>query len=206
MTTINSKRTRINRSGSGNDLNVHLENVFSGVDTLLHLTDSLSKSRTTADLRAVFQNQPGDYLEDKYPQIVQNLPAHGDAFERGLISCERLFEVLVPPFLKLLNKVSAKEDPPADSLVLKACNNLFTIWHKALAYTLAGDYDQDSSGDWKYVQILGPRKRAQFVRTLMAAKFPEVRTVRKHTTQTKVVITQMSFLWSAPNVVAVDMF
>lgn len=42
--------------------------------------------------------------------IVGELEAISQAFERGIISCDRLIEILAPPFLKLL-RISARSLP-----------------------------------------------------------------------------------------------
>lgn len=81
---------------------------MAGIDDLLLFIDSyVSAEGTTLTFTA------HEALLARSQQIVEDLPALGEAFGRGLISCERLIEVLVPAFLKLTRKASRGQ--PADT-------------------------------------------------------------------------------------------
>lgn len=147
--------------------------VFSGMAVLLRFVDACEGCKNSAEFRTFLAKQPPGYLEARNDQSTYFLTAHHGAFDKGVIPCERLVEVLVPPFLKLVRAVSY-EPSAADRYLHDTCSNLLHEWNKGISNALVGSF-RDSPGGRQYSQNLSPRKRAEFVKALMAAKFPEVR-------------------------------
>lgn len=141
-------------------------------------------------MEGAFSSTLGSYLQSNSPEYIERtlqniqhlLPLHGMAFEKDIISCARLVQVLAPPFLKLAR--NACNETPASSYqmmrVLNSdntfCMDLLMAWKMALAETLLGlccDGKQSQVGH-PVEMALNPRKRAEFVKALIDTKFPEV--------------------------------
>lgn len=107
------------------------------------------------------------------------LEAHGQAFDQGLISCQRLIDVVVPPFLKLARHASLAPVPGSNAAARKCWhvkNSLFHSWsHGGLQRLLAVAMGRSSDGSPIAAQLLRPQKRAEFVKTLLKNHFAEVR-------------------------------
>lgn len=115
---------------------------------------------------------PLDFVARRH-HILHVLPALGKAFDRGLISCARLVEVLAPPYLKLA--CSMRRDRQHESQALDALSEMFINWKAALVEALAGEMKKDSQGEWCTKLILQPQKREELLKALVANRFPEVR-------------------------------
>lgn len=139
------------------------------MDALLQVVDSFATSEDSESLS-----------RDVLSACSQMLHAHGDAFEKGLIPCARLVEVLAPPFLKLSRKanrvLSSQEHPtPSNQSTKNADLKLFlSYWDFKLHDILVGDSDT-SRQEGKIQQVLSLKKRQELEKSLVAAKFPEVR-------------------------------
>lgn len=97
-----------------------------GVDALLHFIDTQNAAEDSTSSRIC----PTHLIEDMYSKMCDFLPAHKLAFDRGLISCERLIEVLVHPFLKLSCTYSKQE--PSQGRKLGIIERFCLGWGNAL--------------------------------------------------------------------------
>lgn len=144
-----------------------------GVDSLLHFIASFS----AAEEDTLQSSQSRDVISARFKQIAEVLPAHGEAFERGLISCARLVEVMAPQYLKIAYKVNQRgpiQEHTAYFQSMGRADKLFCYWSKVLTFFLAGEFGRGQA-EGRYRQVLSPRKRQEFVKALVSAKFPEVR-------------------------------
>lgn len=86
--------------------------------------DSFAKIESRSEIIEFLSSRSREFNKSLQDQLLYDLPAHAQAFDCGLISCARLVEVLVPPFLQLARKAS--RETPADSfkaLGLKPCTD-----------------------------------------------------------------------------------
>lgn len=141
------------------------------MDALLHIVDSCASTEDDTTLHC-----DRDVPSARYHQTILDLPAHGEAFDWGLITCSRLLEVLVHPFLKLARKVNqeqqAQEDSAGDSQTIPV--RFLRLWTALLHNLLAGKLAQEG----KIQPLLRPKKRQELIKALLADKFPEVRIPR----------------------------
>lgn len=147
------------------------KNVFcglAGVDALLQFINDYSTPAGSA-----FHNShpPAAVFKDRCRQMAEVLPAHGEAFDRGLFSSARLVEVLVPPFLKLARKTSRAHptgdpSPPVDAF--------FHGWTITLTDFLQGKIWVGNSQTSYRRRAMRPKKRQELVKALEAARLPEV--------------------------------
>lgn len=145
-----------------------------GADSLIHFIDS----QVAADGSASSSTYPLQVLVDMSRKMIEYLPAHGVAFDRGLISCERLMEVLVRPFLKLTHKYSREEPSPMlgehRGQNMGTTERFFLGWSMVLGHLL-GEGRQGSQHEIRpELRTLRTKKRQDLVKALLAAKFPEV--------------------------------
>lgn len=107
-------------------------------------------------------------------QMDKDLIGHAHAFDSGIITREQLVKVLVPPFLKLIARVSHSL-PESDSHLRAICDTLLCKWDKALSVILIGSSVPDGQGGSRLQMALRPQKRVELVKALVNAKYPEVR-------------------------------
>lgn len=103
--------------------------------------------------------------------MLEGLEAHASAFDTGIISCQRLVEVLAPPFLKLGQNANLVGHRLSQSLRISTPGSsdkrhIFVEWRLSLTNILSTNCNPP---------LLRPRKRAELVKALVKAKFPEVR-------------------------------
>lgn len=96
------------------------------------------------------------------------LLTHRVAFNEGLLPCEKLLELLLPPFLKLARVMNSNAMPGSSQIELLA-KGIYRIWKEEVAYTFSDQASQ--AGD------LMPAKRDEILAGALVAKFPEVCTL-----------------------------
>lgn len=141
-----------------------------GVDALLRIIHDYTATVGSTSRKSHRQK----VLSARFQQIFEVMPAHGEAFQRGLISCERLVEVLVPPFLKLAGKANLEQqsrEQPADGQPTGTADKYMFRWSAELHEIVSGNTSQ---GIFQIQQVLSPKKRKELVKAVLAAKFPEV--------------------------------
>lgn len=130
-----------------------------------------------------------DYNPDAEPCFSPNMEGelwiyglvnhHATAFDQGFIPCQRLYEVVVPLFLKLSRKASPEPEPRnlprANSKRFK--DKLFVGLGAGLSDILDPFVRVEVGHEMVQPHTLGPKKRAEFVRALMRNTFPEVRSI-----------------------------
>lgn len=114
--------------------------------------------------------------EDMEKVIVSSLRDHAIAFEKGSISCQRMLEVSLAPFIKLARKIS-QEPGPEIFKSMRVVDKLYTGFSSAITGLLAVDVVQDSQGVVLPVNLLSLRKRAELVKALLKGKIAEVRSL-----------------------------
>lgn len=116
---------------------------------------------------------PLGVLKSRLRKMLEGLEPHASAFDTGIISCRRLVEVLVPPFLKLGQNAILVGQRLGQRLCQSESvqrggtqNHIFVDWTVLLTKILSTVCDPP---------LLRPRKRAELVKALIEARFPEVR-------------------------------
>lgn len=107
--------------------------------------------------------------------VASFLELHATAFNQGKISCSRLVEVALPPFLKLARKASQETylQTSIDGSFFLKRDLVFIGWGGALGAIVDVIPFKDSRGT--VIQpLLCLRKRAEFVKALLKSRFPEV--------------------------------
>lgn len=134
------------------------------------MEDLLSGKSLSPDRKSVFAHNVENELG-----IFSLLLDHVKAFDQGFIPCQRLFEVVVPLFLKLARKVNQDQNPEnsADAHVQRITGSLFSGLGAGLTDILKPFLCKDSHG-MGLPHWIGLKKRAEFVKALMKSKFPEV--------------------------------
>lgn len=97
------------------------------VSILLRFADSCVEFKDSDELRSFLQYQPQGFLDEVTSKLAVYTEAHGHVFDLGIIECQRLVEVLVPPFLKLVAKIN-ESLPESDSLLRTVCDKRTPIW------------------------------------------------------------------------------
>lgn len=134
---------------------------------MLECVDALTSGNWGAS-RRIFRGKSQEQIDSRMHHFAMLLEVFGRSFDLGTISCERLVEVLMPPFLKLGRRLI---QVPSENMT----KLLFMGWSSCLGSLLGGHHEHDSKSRKKGQPVLQPRKRAQLVKALMKAKFPEVR-------------------------------
>lgn len=119
----------------------------------------------------LLKTYPLGVLKSRLQNLLEGLEAHASAFDTGIISCQRLVEVLVPPFLKLGRNANLVGQRLGQLLRISTPGSshkqhIFVEWRLSLTKVLSTICNPP---------LLRPRKRAELVKALMEAKFPEVR-------------------------------
>lgn len=114
--------------------------------------------------------------EDVVKSISSLLTHNAIAFNKGLIPCERLVEVAVPPFLKLARKASQESDSQMpDAFKFKRLrDHLFIGLGMSLNVMLEVLPGSSKGSQGTAPPLLCLRKRADFIKALVKHKFPEV--------------------------------
>lgn len=151
---------------------------YAGVDNFISFVNFYVAYENAAELRRFIDayarriHPPGDPVQIVLHEARHALSAHGAAFDRGFISCSRMVEVLVPPFLKLLKKFS--QGQMSCKSQEETCDKLLNRWHGELANSLTGVFKRGNQGAWELTRVMQPKKRKELVKALVAARLPEV--------------------------------
>lgn len=97
---------------------------------------------------------------------------HAVAFNSGKISLERLLEVLVGPFILLLDKMNQRDDMSAQRR--EALEGYLYYWYFSWHQGLDGQLIQDSEGVTRIVPLMTVDKRAQVMQTMAGGLVPKV--------------------------------
>lgn len=100
----------------------------------------------------------------------RELRAHTLAFDKGFISCQRVLEVLVEPFIKLGKKAIEAEGTGSADLLDTPINS----WFHGITAALIGDVVQESYGVGRVDLVLRHDKRLELVNALLKSKLVEV--------------------------------
>lgn len=138
------------------------------VNLFLQFVDSCTKAD---DSEEFVEAQPTQITDKVSSQLRDDsLRAHGFAFDRGLISSAKMVEVLMTPFLKLAQKANRE---PYISNDFRCIDKLLIYWKKTLSKALLGEGSIVGNTYTHHAQMR-PKKHAELVKALVAAKFPEV--------------------------------
>lgn len=108
-------------------------------------------------------------------QFVGHTPALGRAFDLELISCQRMVDILIPPFIKLAQTLvsASRQEMPKDHFWFTLLSNLVEYWSNLVIWTLTNL--QYSDKEEAAQPVIRPKKRDELLNALLEAKFPEVR-------------------------------
>lgn len=130
---------------------------------LLSFVDSVS-SETSVVIPNLLRDAPS--LDTVEPELL----AQGKSFDQGIISSQRLLEVVVGSFMKLARKAVLLQGTCAkgylDSFVLS--------WGAAVCAVFTGQLIKDSNGTFRFFPVRRPLKRAELVKALVKTKLLEV--------------------------------
>lgn len=111
-------------------------------------------------------------LELKADRIVDMVKDHVLAFDEGIIPVQRLFEILVPLFLKFAKTVNlAWEQSIPSSEMSRWIEQTYAFWAYPFELMLIGCIDTESL---ESKLLLQGRKRGAVVSCMIDGKFPEV--------------------------------
>lgn len=142
-----------------------IDDILSSIDTFVAKNGGPSKIK-----RATF---PQRNL-NKVAHFFNATPALPRAYELELIPCQRLLDILFPPFIKLAKLTSATEssNQQPHPTFTKRLNALSVVWTQLLCRTLSGQSFLDSQGIVK--PVMSPQKHNALLDAVLEAKFPEV--------------------------------
>lgn len=107
----------------------------------------------------------------KYDQLADIIPLHSEAYDAGIISLQRLIDVLVTPFFKLALAINHLAEHSARVSYSGSPEEfryeLLTIWAVALRNALAGVAVADSLGVQRFAPLLRNAKRKELVTYLL---------------------------------------
>lgn len=148
---------------------------FAGNDDLLKIIldeDSSVLKGMFEDLRLLEAHDPQFFLERTLECALPELLTHGVAFNRGIISCHRLLEVVVDPLLSLARKTSIRPARGSTPEIRHLRDRVFVIWSRALQYVIGGCVVTGNLMARK--PLLSPEKRMDLVMELKVTGFFEV--------------------------------
>lgn len=105
-----------------------------------------------------------------YEAVREQLRVYLKAFDKGLVPCQQLMEILVPPFVKLGRKAIALQGSNEEGIL----DAYTTIWCREITTALAGDIVRDSQGVGSFLIVVRPEKRLELVRAILNAELLEV--------------------------------
>lgn len=100
----------------------------------------------------------------------QELKARLIAFDKGLISCQQLLDVLVAPFVKLGHKALELQGTSQKGVL----DGHTVCWFEPIAAALQGFPVQDSEGVGSFKIAVRPQKRLELVKALLKSQLLEV--------------------------------
>lgn len=113
--------------------------------------------------------------EDSDKLIRQSVPHHGVAFNKGMISIERLIEVVVMPFVFIMMKLNRGEDE--GPVVKEFLEMTLDAWFFSLGQILTGKLEKDAHGVHRVMPLMSVTKRGQLIKALLNSNFHQVREI-----------------------------
>lgn len=146
---------------------------FTGVNLLLRSIDDVVDG-STHFLAQDCKDVSGEEMQGMMTAVLKN---HAEAFDRGLIPCQRLIDVALPPFLKLARKASQEptSETPADAASARLRDSMLIGLGGALELILGEACPPKDARSMVVPCLLSLRKRAELIKALLMNKFPEVR-------------------------------
>lgn len=103
--------------------------------------------------------------------VEQELLIQGRAFDLGFIPCQRLVDILVPPFLKLGHKANDLQVGGVQSVL----DGIANTWGRSAIQVISGKFCHREDGiEVQSALVLRPQKRADLVRALLRSGKVEV--------------------------------
>lgn len=145
-----------------------------GVDSRLRILDLLSSGDPSGSLKLAFETEREEaYSSDQAGQYVLGCP---ESFYQGAISCQRVLDVVVFPFIKLARRVDEDSIHSANSLSAhcKKLRFLLEAYHSlwGRAFMDLGNWAKKESQ--KTPSVVLEEKYSELVKALLDAKIPEV--------------------------------
>lgn len=146
-------------------------NLAGNVKQYLDLVSAVLAPAEVSSQELLAQTQANGEEMELGNSIVGVVSLHGAAYSGNIISLERLVEVVVTPFVQLLQLKPGGAQPYQEYMR----ELLFAVWHDAIRKLISGNFSKGPDGTLSLgTPYMSPEKRSDLIKAMEAAHLFQV--------------------------------